>query len=502
MLKELTKTKKYNYATIFLCLIFLLISLILGSAHKVGTFAVETDFYGVYAKQTINILSGKPYTYLHNPPGYEIFLGIIFLITKDIFIAAKILSSFSTVILSLLSYLIFKKLYNEKIAFITVIFLLIILLPYSFTASTDIPGAMFATIPILILLNIEKLSLKLCFIIGLTCGVAYLVRAETIFVLIGISLSILFILIAKNWKDKLIKIVILLIGFILITSPWFIYNWKLNGSPFASTAYLQVGLYFYKEKDREKEPLIEKASEENNTSPEVMFINPVKLLWKYLKNIPSRIELLAVKSSPFPLYLFLGGGIFFFLRNLNRKRLVYFLIWLCGFFLLGLIAFSLRHYFVLIPFTSLLIAYFFFNERFEVSKRTNLYIWLTIVFISFFLIKNSYNRTKSFFDSEPKYLLQAADFLKSRSSEADIIIARKPHLAYLSNLKGILLYENSAENYYYKSKLINARYIVYSDFEAELWPGLKVLNNPKNIKDYFTLVYQHKPTNTLIYEIK
>jgi hypothetical protein len=98
--------------------------------------------------------------------------------------------------------------------------------------------------------------------------------------------------------------------------------------------------------------------------------------------------------------------------------------------------------------------------------------------------------------------LQTADFLKSHSLKDDIIICRKPHLAYLSDLKREFFYEYSAEDFYNKAKIINARYIVYSDFEAERWPGLEALSNPEELKDYFNLIYEHKPTNTLIYEIK
>jgi 4-amino-4-deoxy-L-arabinose transferase-like glycosyltransferase len=500
MINKIKIYRNYDLAAVLFCIFIFILSLSIGYSHILGTFDVETDFYGSYAVQAKNILDGQPYTYQVNPPGYPILIILGYFLTGDLFTAGKILSSISTALLGIICYFIFKKLFTEQAALVSIIFLSIILIPYSFLAATDIVGAAFASIPILILITKDEIKSSGYLIIGITCGAAYLIRIDTIFVLLGTILSILFILSSNNWKRKLGKIGLLLIGFILITSPWFVYNWKLNGSPFATKAYEHIGYTLYEWKENEE--IVEQISE-NNSSPEVFFIEPVQLILNYLTKFPSRTELFVVKSFVFPCYLFLGGGIFFFLKNLNRKRLAYFIIWLSGFLLLGLINFNLRHYFVFIPFACFLISYFLLNEKFlNISGKTNLFIWSLIAVLTFFLIKNSFTKTKTVLNSEPVYLLQAADFLKSRSSKDDIVICRKPHIAYLSGLKREFFYEYSAEDFFNKAKLINARYIVYSDFENELWQGLEVLSNPEELKDYFTLIYEHNPTNTLIYEIK
>ena len=283
MTDKIKITQYYYLTAILFCTSILLISLILGYAHKIGNFGVETDFYGSYAVQAKNILSGKPYTSQVNPPGYPILIALGSFLTGDLFIAGKILTSLSTALLVLICYFIFKKLFTERIALVSIIFLSIILIPYSFLAATDIVGAVFASIPILILINKEEIKSRIYLNIGVTCGAAYLIRIDTIFVPLGIIISILFILFSNNWREKFIKTGFLLIGFILITSPWFIYNWKLNGSPFATTAFEQIGyhLYDWKENESESEQIIEQLSE-NNTSPEVFFIKPVQLILNYL----------------------------------------------------------------------------------------------------------------------------------------------------------------------------------------------------------------------------
>ena len=498
MISKIKSLNNFDSVAILFCISIFIISIIIGSYHIIGT----TDFYGTYAVQAKNILAWQPYTYQVNPPGYSILIALFSFLTGDLFIAGKILSSISTALIGVIYYFIFKKLFTEKIAFVSIIFLLIILIPFSFIAGTDLIGALFASVPILLFLNSKNNRLKSYLLIGLACGSAYLVRINTIFGLAGIIFSILFLINNDTWKRKFIKTGFLLIGFILITSPWFIYNWKLNGSPFATTAYEQIGYNLYEWKGSENEEIVEEISE-HSSSPQVFFIEPLELAANFLVNLPSRTELFITGSFVFPVYLFLGGGIILFLMNLNRNQLEYLIIWILGFLSLGLISFDIRYYLVLIPLICVLVAYFFLSEKiFEISGKLKIFSWFLITILTLFLIKDSFTETKTLLNSEPKYLLEAADFLKSRSSPDDIIISRKPHIAYLSGLKREFLPEYSAQDYYKKAKEINARYIVYSDLENELWPGLYDFGYPDAVKDFFILIYEHKPTNTLIYEIK
>jgi len=103
--------------------------------------------------------------------------------------------------------------------------------------------------------------------------------------------------------------------------------------------------------------------------------------------------------------------------------------------------------------------------------------------------------------SEPRHLVEIAGVLKKRSSEGDIMIARKPHLAYLAGLKGVPGVASSADEYIALARKIGARYIVYSDREASIWPGLKCLRDPGAVPKGLNLILRHAPTHTMIYEL-
>ena len=94
-----------------------------------------------------------------------------------------------------------------------------------------------------------------------------------------------------------------------------------------------------------------------------------------------------------------------------------------------------------------------------------------------------------------------AEFVKSRSSPNEIIIARKPHLSYLSGLKGAFPELHTSDEYLEKAREMGARYLLYAEREAALWAPLNSFSDPNAIPEDFELIYRHVPTNSLLYEV-
>ncbi len=49
----------------------------------------------MYAVQAENILTGRAYTYQHNPPGYCLLLATVTFLTGNTFVAGKVISAFA-----------------------------------------------------------------------------------------------------------------------------------------------------------------------------------------------------------------------------------------------------------------------------------------------------------------------------------------------------------------------------------------------------------------------
>lgn len=526
-INSLKTSQHYDVITLAFCIAVLIIALVIGYFREVGTFGVETDFYEVYAIQAENILAGQPYTYQHNPPGYCLILAAVTFLTGDTFVAAKVISGFATAIFGWITYLLLKTLFGSKIAFISTTLSLLTLIPSSFVAATDIVSAVLIVLALWIFLRHPVLTFKAIFLSGIVAGIAYLVRGNAIFVSVGIIFSLISINPNQQRLQKsLIRIGVFTCGLLLVTSPWFIYNWKISGNPFASTAYLQIAAHFHHPQGDEYRTTLMEMSSQFNSLSEVILHEPIKVLRRYLQdvlllNIPNLfVAQILVKNLQFPTYqvvmaiplLIVSAGmttVIWDLRNskeLIKRRMIFLLVSFLGYLLLGLVGFHRRYYFFFFPLVFLLIIYPLFHKHifntigsirfFRISLG-----WLLVIILSFAVGGAAYLETESIIVSEPKYLLEIADFLQSYSLVNETIITRKPHLAYLAKLKGVFPLAKTADEYLVKARDIKARYIVYSDYEASLWSGLKSLSAPKALSQDFKLIYRHKPTNTLIYEI-
>ncbi len=470
-----------------------------------GNFDVETDFYWRYAVEAQNILAGRPYTDLLHPPGYTVLLAGVSLLTGDLFVAGKIISAFATALLGLTTYSLFKALFNTKIAFASTILCVFALIPYSFLAATDVVGALLMLLPLRILINRSTVSLWFCLLTGICAAIAYLVRSNAVSVILGIGFCLLFIdLEREGLMRRLAKFGFFVSGALLTVSPWLIINWKTNGSPFASIAHLQMAAHFYYPAGDGLETTLRQAALKFNSLSDVVLYDPARLFGKFLKEVfYENITHLAVLGLRFPAYVFAGPGLLLLLRDLSRKRSIFLVVCLTGYLILGLADFRLRFYFFLFPLLFVSVAYFLFHKSvFPARGYTPVLQWSCVIVLAVFITMSSYQAIGRTLSSEPRYLLEIAEFLRKRSTPGEPIIVRKSHLAYLAGLTRVFPLANTSEEYLAQAREVGARYIVYSEFEAFLWSGLKSLRNPDAMPDGFKLIYTHNPTRTLIYEIQ
>ncbi|ELR97343.1 glycosyltransferase family 39 protein [Gloeocapsa sp. PCC 73106] len=477
-------------------LIVLVLAISIGSRRQVGTFGVESDFYGVYAIQAERILAGKVYNYQHNPPGYCLLLAAIKFFIGDSFTAAKLISSVSLAFLTKIIYQIFKLVFNYQIALIITVLTTLTLFPASFLAATDLVSALIIVSTIYLVLN----STKRYFLIGMLAGTAYLFRTNGIFLVVGIILVIFWFK-----SEKLRKTSWLIAGFMLLVTPWLIYNWKLNGSPFSNTAYLQIAAHFYHPLGDNFITSVQEMGYRFHSLSDVIFYQPFLLFKTYIKDVffSNLVKLFLPSAllqdeygrvlSLLPFLWIVIGLISLTRDHLKNPQIVTLMILSClGYLILGLVGFHRRYYFFFYPIVFLLKVY----PVIKLKRGKS----LIILFLILGVFMASSVETYLTLHSEPKYLLSQAEVIKHRSESGKIMIVRKPHLAYLADLSPVFPLAKSAEAYLIAAREIGADYLVYSDYEATLWPGLKALSQPEKLASEFKLIYEHQPTKTLIYE--
>ncbi|NOS78164.1 MAG: hypothetical protein HOP35_09475 [Nitrospira sp.] len=498
----------YDILALIVCLGVGLLSYSIGAPREVANWGVETDFLGRDVGQAQNILSGQPYTNQHYPPGYAYVLAGMSLLTHDFFKAGIIISVLASTLFGLVSYGIITILFDRRLAFVTTLLVLLALLPHSFEASTDMLANFLLLLPLWILFR-RAPTMNVCIQSGLTAGLAYLVRYNTIFVLVGIPLALLFLSPAEDSiRQRICKIVAFATAALAVTAPWLLINWQYHGNPFASDLHGQVAAHFYHPEGDGSTSSIQHMQQQFGSYWDVFFYDPVRLMRNFMKDILyDRPLKLSWSVIGFPAILFAGAGMLLYLRDLTRSRAVFLLVCGMGYLLHGLAGFADRFYLFLYPLLFLFVGLAVFElgrvpvRLQEVPKVWNL-SWMIVTCLLIVSAYTSFVNVRGLFLGVPVHLLEAAEILRARASLGDAIMGYKPHLAYLAKLSIVAIEgPDTIEEYLQRAKENNVRFIVYSEFEERYWKGLHALRDPALMPKEFRVVYEHIPSKTFVYEI-
>jgi hypothetical protein len=186
------------------------------------------------------------------PPLYSVLAGLGSLVMPG-FVAAKLVSLISGIILFHISFYFALEITKGKtIAVLTQVFLMInpTFLISTIQAENHMLDSLFFVSAIWFLLrSIKTPNPGLLFATGLLCGLAGLTR-YTSYVLVPASIIALIALF--SFKNGLRYCLYLLAGFIVASSPWWIYNSIVHGSALHTWQYMNIGFAVVPDADQDK----------------------------------------------------------------------------------------------------------------------------------------------------------------------------------------------------------------------------------------------------------
>ena len=325
-------------------------------------FVLDTVAFSRLGK---NLVEYGRYTFGENynmgvffPPGYPLFIGLLNLIVKDLFVSAKLISLISSSITIVLSYLVGKELYDKEsglfAAFVYALYPVILVV--SVDAYSDALFFCFLVLSIyLFLLSLKKDNYVIAALIGISFSAAYLTRPEGQFLLLLPLLQVFGVFSQKLSfsKKHLIKAAFIFLIFGIIISPYMMflknYTGKLSPTGKANISILLGELSDDREYhevvnapdntyDRAAFALTKDKSElqgwnrrENRSLKDYILKDPLTFLKRYQKNVLREIKTLNKLLIPIGLPFFFA----FFNRELfsNRKRLIFMIFPLLFFFM-------------------------------------------------------------------------------------------------------------------------------------------------------------------------
>lgn len=220
---------------------FFLYTIILSLLFKIGLLYIfpsdtnpDTPGYTAIAQ---SIVSGRGYTMGNDivtfarEPVYPLFIASIYSIFGYNNFYVSFFQILISIIISFNIFIIANKFFGyntAKISFALSCFYPILAI-YSTIILTETIFAFFLSLSILLLIYALQKEYKILFFIsGISFGLANLTRPETI--LLFILTVLLVVLIKTNYMNSLLKGLLIIIGFIVISSPWYIFKYSKSNS--------------------------------------------------------------------------------------------------------------------------------------------------------------------------------------------------------------------------------------------------------------------------------
>ncbi len=221
-IKGLSLNKLFFYLISFQCLIQILnIFLIDTIQHS------DASFYLIYGKklaETGNYLSPQGYPTAFWPIGVPAMIAFFVKLGLEPAISFQILNIILSALTLLVLYKIFSRLLSkEQLKYFLIIY---VLYPNNLFSTqsvlTEIPFIFLVCLSLLLFIKAEEINYKvLMLIIGVIIGIATLIRANSI-----LFVLIFAILILKYFnKEKIKSLCLLLVGFVIVITPWTVRNY-------------------------------------------------------------------------------------------------------------------------------------------------------------------------------------------------------------------------------------------------------------------------------------
>lgn len=538
--------KLYNKTWKKIC-ILLLIALTIRLVCLPFNTIINTD--GVsYATIGSNLIQGNGYTHITGKialiiaPFYPFLLGLVSLFVSNIEVAGQVVSMLFGVLLIIPIYFLARKLYNERIAILTSI--LVILSHSLIFVSTEVKTEaiyIFLLISAIYLswLALTKKKIQYYILSAAFFALCFMTRQEAIgYIVIFLILNALCIWKYVNRKKVitfLSSTFLIVIVFLVVSSPWLIFRYQVTGdkdilysaemSNLLSPTVISLS-GFDLSKTEEYEDFWMGLDEHNQIKAEKYWYSEYKdtSFFNSLKSNPKTVMLkwtegfyisciLFIPQIFNPLFIglaFIGLLTAVYTKSKLKRELFLIAFMLFSFSLYPLAPISPRYYIPILPILFLFVAkgmiLIYQPLQKTISNITHIKLpyhkiealsILVIAIISAPLIYAQFA-----YSFEPIEYKDAGLWLKDNTPQNSIVMSRKPEIAfYADRTWRVLPYANYSSTMAY-ARQEGVNYLVFDERLSKLRPQLTFLLDEDKTPDDLKLVHVQNCYKVMVYELR
>ncbi len=506
--KKMRMLSYYDRLAIAFSILMFAVLLVVGSYHRMGGYGVETDFYWSYAPDAQRIVQGQTPQEPGVGPVYALTLAFSNLFVQDWFVSGKLLSMFSAVLCGLFTFSFIKQFFDDRLGFFTLVLWHATVLPWAIVASTDLFFAMLVAFSIYLMFRGGQITNTNLVLAGILMAVTYMTRHNAVVLPIGVVMIVALINPDEwTWSKRLQGLAVFAGAFALASLPWSIVQLMSSEPAVRGDSYLIIASHFYGAPGVVSSEDMRLAAGKFDSLSSVVFYDLGHFVKHYLSNLYRHFYKVLITSIRFPTFLFVAAGAFALVTRMSRKQASLFVFPALSFLLLCLVHYEPRYYLYLVSFFIMPAAYFLFSDD-AIDGGANAGVLRWIKYAAFgltvlFVLISSTREVRQNISGEPRELLEMAAELRQKADNHEAIIARKPHLGFLTERETVYFPEASTLPMLLEyAAAENAGYLLYGEMEAQRRPELNFLLEPDGLPDELEPIFVWDNPRTVVYKIR
>ncbi len=482
------------------------------TVHRLGNYAVETDFYWKYGPAAAALRQGHVLIEHFDSKGwgYPLVVAAFSFLGLDIFRAAQLIGVLSACTVLWCVFFAHRRLLGSVLALLSVLLLIYnpTFLANTYEVGTDMFFFALAMGSVAVLLGVERPGWKAIAVSGLLGGWAFSTRYNGLFLWPGAVIA-LAALIDRDLPSRArwIRAGLWSAGFLAAAAPWLIVNAVHTGNPLTNNNYTNVGFAVYGEGNWEH--FFYGGDRKIHSFADVVRLDPGRFVRVMAANTFDHLKRDMTELLP-PLWGFFAavGVLVVAIYRRCRPWGMYLLFGLLYFLTLVPVFYGARFSLPMLAFYSALaVAPFAWDplaewvsgieKRFPIRIFAFLLLWIPGAISAH--AKTRDPRNPEAIQAGPYETLEAADFLKSHG-RGETLLARKPHVAFLSGMRFAPIPQVDSPAALHQAAIQSgARYLLVSGAEMALRAGVRPLAEPDAHVPGFRRVFES--AGALVYEV-
>lgn len=504
---------------ILISLTHLITLIYLARQHPFGNYATETDFYHFYAPDAERLAAGQFPQNTYQGPGYPVTLALVAKLagmSGDLFTVGKWMSVICAVLCGLLVFVLFARLFGYWVgAGAQLLAIASGEFPqFSINAATDV-FFLLLCLTVMVVFTGERIAPRWrVALTGALAGAVYLTRYNGLFLLAACLIGIILLdFFKRKWLGRLALSAIFVALFLVVSSPWLIVNYKRHGSPFYNTNYLNIATEFYPElvANKTNQDATRMLAERFHSFGEVVGYDPRRLIARYPANIYESLRNSSKETLVNQLVAWMAWfGVLPALARRRSKNMA--LVLIAGALYLLLMALNhweARYYFFVMALYAGF-AVFAAAAWLEMARslgwlKNRAFALIPVAMVAAMLalsLAESRKDVKRFLKGQPTEIIAARDYLSSiGATGGKRIVARKPHLPYLSRNEWIFFPQvKSVEEFRAWIEANRVDYIAVGKRELKERKELSALGKPEKAPDWLKPVWVNDEPVFILYQ--